>query len=111
MLTIRSIHRLFCLNTILLIIVSLLPYIIPYVYPEISNVELLVISAVGLTLVMISYYIILIHLSSAVKGITSPAESLAEKMMKCKQRIENGLDYCVKCPDSYACASGKGRKE
>ena len=104
---IKSIRKLFFLNTIFLIIVYLFPYIIPYIYPEIPYVELLAISAIMLTVVIISYCVILIRLSSAVKGITSPAESLAEKMMKCKLRIENGLDYCVKCPDSYTCASGK----
>ena len=104
---IKSIGRLFYLNTILLIIAYLSPYIIPYIYPEISNVELLIISAVGMTIVMIFYCIILIRLSYVARGIISPAESLAEKMMKCKLRIENGLDYCVKCPDSYTCASGK----
>ena len=103
---VRSIGRLFYLNTILLIFVFLLPYVVSYIHPEIPRIELLVISAVMLTLVIIFYCIILIRLYSEVKGIISPAESLAEKMMRCKLRIEHGLDYCVKCPDSYICASG-----
>lgn len=109
MLKIKSIRRLFYLNTILLIFVSLLSYIIPYIYPEIPDVELLTIFAIMITVVMIFYIIISIRLSSVLKGIASPVESLAEKMMSCKLRIENGLDYCVKCPDGYACASGKGK--
>lgn len=106
-LKIKSIHRLFYLNTILLIFVSILSYIIPYIYPKISDVELLVMSAIMMTIVMILYCIVLIRLSFVVKGITSPATSLAEKMMSCKLRIKNGLDYCAKCPDGYICASGK----
>ena len=106
-LKIRSIHRLFYLNTILLIFIYLLSYIIQYIYPKIYNVELLVMSAIMMTIVMIFYCIILIRLSSVVKGINSPTTPLAEKMMSCKLRIKNGLDYCVKCPDGYACASGK----
>lgn len=107
MVTIKSIHRLFYLNTILLIIVYLSPYVVPYIYPEIPYVELLAISAIMLTLVIIFYTIILMHLSVIAKRMNSPIESLAEKMMSCKLRIENGSDYCVKCPDSYTCASGK----
>lgn len=76
------------------------------IYPKISNVELLAISAIMMTIAVIFYCIILIRLSSVAKGIVSPAESLAEKMMSCKLRIKNGLYYCVKCPDSYTCASG-----
>ena len=106
-LRVKSIRRLFYMNTILLIFVSLLLYIIPYIYPKISDVELLVISAIMITIVMIFYCIISIRLSSVLKGIISPVESLAEKMMSCKLRIENGLDYCAKCPDGYTCASGK----
>lgn len=105
-LKIKSVRRLFYLNTILLIFISLLSYIIPYVYPKIPKIELLAISAIMMTIVMIFYCIILIRLSSVAKGITSPATSMAEKMMSCKLRIKNGLDYCVKCSDSYACASG-----
>lgn len=34
--------------------------------------------------------------------------TLATKMMKCTLRKQYGLDYCVKCPDSYSCpAEGK----
>ena len=106
-LKIKSIRRLFYLGTILLIFTSLLPNIILYIYPEIHPVELLVVSAIMFSLVMVFYGFVLYRLSSMAKGITSPTESLAEKMMKCKLRIENGLDYCVKCPDGYACASGK----
>lgn len=29
--------------------------------------------------------------------------TLADKIMTCKLRMENGLNYCVKCPDSYKC--------
>lgn len=29
--------------------------------------------------------------------------TLADKMMKCSLRKQYGLDYCVKCPDSYTC--------
>lgn len=105
LLKIKSIRRLFYLNTVLLIFISLLSYIIPYIYPKISNIELLVISSIMMTIVMIFYCIILIRISSVAKGITSTAESLAEKMMSCKLRIKNGLDYCVKCPDGYTCAS------
>lgn len=104
---IKSIHRLFCLNTILLILVSISPYIIPYIYPEIPHIELLVVSAIVITITMIFYLIILIRLSFVAKGIVPIAESLAEKMMSCKLRVKNGLDYCAKCPDSYACASGR----
>ena len=108
-LTVKSIRRLFYMTTILLIFVSLLPYIAPYIYPKISDIELLVISAIMMTIVMILYCVILIRMSSVVKRITSPAESLAEKIMSCKLRIKNGLNYCIRCPDSYTCASGKGK--
>lgn len=107
MATIKSVRRLFYYNTILLIIVCLLPYVIPYIYPEIPHIELLAISAIGITLVMIFYFIIFIMLSRIVRGMISPAESLAEKMNKCKLRLEKGLDYCAICPDGYTCASGK----
>lgn len=30
-------------------------------------------------------------------------DALAAKMMKCTLRKQYGLDYCVKCPDSYTC--------
>ena len=109
MMTIRSIRRLLFLNSLLLIIVSILPYVIKNIYPEIPYIEIIAMSAGGLTLVMIFYFIILARLSFIAKGMVSPAESLAEKMMSCKLRIENGLDYCVKCPDGYVCASGKGK--
>ena len=102
---VRSIGKLFYLNSILLILVFLFPYAASFIYPEIPRIELLVISAILFTLVMIFYCIILTALSSVIKGINSPAVSLAEKMMKCKLRIENGLDYCAKCPDGYTCAS------
>ncbi len=39
--------------------------------------------------------------------INSMYSSLADKMMMCQLRLENGSGYCVKCPDSYACAAGK----
>lgn len=107
MVTIKSVRRLFFYNTILLIIVCLLPYVISYIYPEIPYIELLAISTVGITLVMIFYFIIFIILSRIVRGIISPAESLAGKMDKCKLRLEKGLDYCAICPDGYSCASGK----
>lgn len=58
---------------------------------------------------MIFYCIAMILISSKTKGITSPTESLAEKMMSCKLIIKNGLDYCAKCPDGYTCASGEGK--
>lgn len=29
--------------------------------------------------------------------------TLADKIMTCKLRMEHGLNYCVKCPDSYKC--------
>ena len=105
-LRVKSIRRLFYMNTILLMFVYILSYIIPYIYPKISDIELLVISAIMMTIVMIFYCIILIRLSSVAKGINSPTTSLAEKMMSCKLRIKGGLDYCVRCPDSYTCASG-----
>lgn len=105
-LRVKSIRRLFYMNTILLMFVYLLPYIIPYVYSKISDIELLVISAIMMTVVMILYCIILIRISSVAKGITFPSESLVKKMMSCKLRIKGGLDYCVRCPDSYTCASG-----
>jgi len=54
-LTVKSIRRLFYMTTILLIFVSLLPYIAPYIYPKISDIELLVISAIMMTIVMILY--------------------------------------------------------
>lgn len=104
---IKSIRRFFYLNTVLLIFIYILSYMIPYIYPNIPNVEILAISAISMTIVMIFYCIILICMSSVVKGIISPAESLAEKMMSCKLRVKNGLDYCAKCPDGYTCASGK----
>ena len=91
--TIKSILRLFYPDTILLIFVFLLLYMIPYIYP----------------IAMIFYCIVMIRISSVAKGITSPTESLTEKMMSCKLTIKNGLDYCAKCPDGYACASGKGK--
>lgn len=106
---IKSIRRLFYLNTILFIFISLLSYIIPYIYPKSSSIELLVISSIMMAIVMIFYCIILIRISFLAKGIASPAESLAEKMMSCKLRIKNGLNYCVKCPEGYTCASGKGK--
>lgn len=30
-------------------------------------------------------------------------DNLVSKMMKCSLRKQYGLDYCVKCPDSYTC--------
>ena len=30
-------------------------------------------------------------------------DTLASKIMKCSLRKQHGLDYCVKCPDSYTC--------
>lgn len=30
-------------------------------------------------------------------------DPLVSKMMKCSLRKQYGLDYCVKCPDSYTC--------
>ncbi len=108
-LKIKSIRKLFYMTTILLIFVSLLPYIVPYIYPKISDIELLVISAIMMTIVMILYCVVLIRMSSVAKGIISPTESLAEKIMSCKLRIKNGLNYCVRCPDSYTCASEKGK--
>jgi len=33
-------------------------------------------------------------------------DALAAKMMKCSLRKQYGLDYCVKCPDSYTCPTG-----
>lgn len=107
MMTIKSIRTLLYLNSLLLIIVSLLPYVIKNIYPDTPYVEIIAISAGGMTLVMIFYFIILAQLSTIARGIVSPAESLARKMMSCKFRIEHGLDYCVKCPDGYDCASGK----
>lgn len=31
--------------------------------------------------------------------------TLADKIMGCKLRVQYGGSYCVKCPDSYVCAS------
>lgn len=42
-------------------------------------------------------------------GVKSPVEAMANRIMKCNLRIEHGLNYCVKCKDSYACASGEGK--
>jgi len=108
-LRIKSIRRLFYMATILLILVYLLPYIIPYIYPKITDIELLVIFAIMMTIVIILYCAVLIRMSHVTKIITSPAELLTEKIMSCKLRIKNGLNYCVRCPDSYTCASGKGK--
>lgn len=107
----RSIRRLFYFGTVLMIISYLLPYVVPYIYPEIPRVTILVISTIISVMVIIFYCIFLIYILSITKKLASPSVSLAEKMMKCKLRIENGLDYCVKCPDSYTCASGKDSKQ
>lgn len=29
--------------------------------------------------------------------------TLADKIMRCRLRMQYGMDYCVKCPDSYKC--------
>lgn len=49
------------------------------------------------------YFII----GKSVFGVKSPTEVMANRIMKCKLRIEHGLNYCLKCKDSYACASGE----
>lgn len=106
------VRKLFILNTILLVIFYLLPYMVPYVYPEIPRTKFLMVSTIMGFVVTIFYGIILISISRAVKKINNPVDLLADKMMKCQLRIENGLDYCARCKDSYTCASGtESRKE
>lgn len=108
-LKVKSVRKLFYMNTVFLMFVCLLPYMIPYVYPEISNIKVMCISAIMMTIVMIFYIIIIRRLSSVAKVVTPPAKSLVEKIMSCELRIKNGLNYCAKCPDSYACASQNGK--
>lgn len=41
------------------------------------------------------------------KKIFPEKATLADKIMRCKLRMQYGRNYCVKCPDSYTCASDK----
>lgn len=104
-LKIRFIRKLFYFGTILLIIVYIFPYLVPYIYPELTHDEIISISIIVAIITAVYYGVFLIYIIATVKKFTHKKISLVEKMMRCKLRIENGLDYCVKCPDSYTCAS------
>ena len=79
--------------------------LIPRLYPEsldASNFFLLLAS------IFISALFICIILAYFESVIFGRKNDLVSKMMKCTLRKQYGLDYCVKCPDSYSCpAEGK----
>ena len=53
---------------------------------------------------IIAIAFIIIHIRIGYK-IFPEKMTLADKIMRCKLRIQYGRNYCAKCPDGYVCAS------
>ncbi len=72
---------------------------------QISYPELIIeLNPFQLIVLMIILFMPILIIQKFIEGILfGRKDNLAAKIMKCSLRKQHGLDYCVKCPDSYTC--------